>query len=86
MMANGGILNYGSAIVGEAGPELLTILGNGKAQVTPLTNNNSISNIGGDTIVNVYVADRGNSADAREYGRTLGAEIARSIRGKGTVI
>ena len=86
MMANGGILNFGSAIVGEAGPELLTILGNGKAQVTPLTNNNSISNIGGDTIVNVYVADRGNSADAREYGRTLGAEIARSIRGKGTVI
>ena len=86
MMANGGILNYGSAIVGEAGPELLTILGNGKAQVTPLTNNNSISNIGGDTIVNVYVADKGNSADAREYGRTLGAEIARSIRGKGTVI
>lgn len=82
-MANGGILNFGSAIVGEAGPELLTILGNGKAQVTPLTNNSSVSNIGGDTVVNVYVA--ANDTDsAYDIGRTIGAEVARTMRGRGT--
>lgn len=35
-MATGGILSGGSAIVGEAGPELLTMLGN-KAMIQPLT-------------------------------------------------
>ena len=38
MMANGGVLTRGSAIVGEAGPELLTMQG-GRAVVQPLTNN-----------------------------------------------
>ena len=38
MMANGGVLSSGSAIVGEAGPELLTMQG-GRAVVQPLTNN-----------------------------------------------
>ena len=33
--ANGGVLTQGSAIVGEAGPELLT-MNQGKAVVTPL--------------------------------------------------
>lgn len=37
MMAQGGVLTQGSAIVGEAGPELLTMQGN-RAVVTPLTN------------------------------------------------
>ena len=37
MMANGGVLTQGSAIVGEAGPELLTMQGS-KAVVTPLSN------------------------------------------------
>lgn len=36
MYANGGVLSSGSAIVGEAGPELLTMMG-GRATVTPLT-------------------------------------------------
>lgn len=36
MFANGGTLRSGSAIVGEAGPELLTVAG-GKATVTPMT-------------------------------------------------
>lgn len=36
MLANGGTVWSGSAIVGEAGPELLTVSG-GKATVTPLT-------------------------------------------------
>ena len=38
MMATGGVLSSGSAIVGEAGPELLTMQG-GRAVVQPLTNN-----------------------------------------------
>ena len=38
MLANGGILSNGSAIVGEAGPELLTNVG-GKSVVQPLTAN-----------------------------------------------
>ncbi len=39
-MANGGTLLQGSAIVGEAGPELLTVAG-GKAVVQPLSTNTS---------------------------------------------
>ena len=37
-LAKGGTLSSGSAIVGEKGPELLTMLDGGKARVTPLTN------------------------------------------------
>lgn len=37
MLANGGVLTKGQAIVGEAGPELLSV-NNGKAVVQPLTN------------------------------------------------
>jgi hypothetical protein len=37
MLASGGVLTQGQAIVGEAGPELLSV-SNGKAVVQPLTN------------------------------------------------
>lgn len=40
MFADGGVLTSGSAIVGEAGPELLSVAG-GRAVVTPLTDGNS---------------------------------------------
>ena len=40
MLANGGVLAQGSAIVGEAGPELLS-MDKGKADVQPLTNGSS---------------------------------------------
>ena len=43
-MAKGGILSSGSAIVGEKGAELLTIV-NGKARVTPLTGANAFKGI-----------------------------------------
>lgn len=43
MMANGGVLMSGSAIVGEAGPELLTQAG-GRSIVQPLTNNYTTTN------------------------------------------
>lgn len=53
-LAKGGILSAGSAIVGEAGPELLT-MGSQGAVVQPLTNNTSTTNYGGVNI-NVYGA------------------------------
>ena len=37
MLANGGVVTKGQAIVGEAGPELLNV-SNGKTTVTPLNN------------------------------------------------
>lgn len=52
-LANGGVLSQGSAVVGEAGPELLTMMG-GKAVVQPLSNNNT-TNVGGVSIT-VYGA------------------------------
>lgn len=50
--ANGGTLTNGSAIVGEAGPELLSVA-NGRAVVTPLTGENAPSGgtaFGGQTV------------------------------------
>lgn len=55
MMANGGTLFSGDAIVGEAGPELLTVSG-GKAVVRPLGGSgvtNNTTNFG-NTTINVY--------------------------------
>lgn len=43
LLAQGGILENGSAIVGESGPELVTMQ-NGAARVQPLTNNNTTIN------------------------------------------
>ena len=53
-LAQGGVLSAGQAIVGEAGPELLT-MNNGRAVVQPLTNNNTTKNFGGVTL-NIYGA------------------------------
>lgn len=53
-LASGGILTQGSAFVGENGPELLTMTGQG-AVVQPLTNNTANHNYGGVTL-NVYGA------------------------------
>lgn len=53
-LAKGGILSEGSAVVGEAGPEILTMTGRG-AVVQPLTNNTTNRNYGGVTL-NVYGA------------------------------
>ena len=55
-MATGGTLSSGTALVGERGPELLTMVGN-KAQITPLTNGQTQSALtsigGGNTVVKV---------------------------------
>lgn len=53
-LAQGGILSAGQAIVGEAGPELLT-MNAGRAVVQPLTNNTTNQNYGGVTL-NIYGA------------------------------
>lgn len=52
MLASGGVMTSGSAIVGEAGAELLTVE-NGRAIVQPLTNNNFSAPIS----INVYGAE-----------------------------
>lgn len=55
MMANGGTLFSGDAIVGEAGPELLTVSG-GRAVVRPLGGSGTTNNTAnfGNTTINVY--------------------------------
>ncbi|WP_277255863.1 phage tail tape measure protein [Negativibacillus massiliensis] len=68
-LAKGGILSRGSAIVGEAGPELLTLAG-GKAIVQPLT---------GGTVVNQKnyfnnYQPRDGQAAVRDLNRQLGWE------------
>ena len=50
-LAKGGILSQGSAIVGEAGPELLTMMGS-RAMVQPLTSQQKTTNVGG---INMYI-------------------------------
>ncbi len=52
-LAKGGVLSQGSAVVGEAGPELLTMMGN-RAIVQPLTNQTTNTSYLGGMTVNVY--------------------------------
>lgn len=83
-LANGGILDDGSAIVGDAGPELLTV-GNGRAVVQPLPGNTgkiesllgSIdSRIGGQGELTIVVPLSLN-------GRIIGEETYRYIQNRG---
>lgn len=60
MMASGGTLSNGSAIVGEHGAELLTMNG-GVATLTPITNN-SVTNLGGINL-SVYGAQGQNVSE-----------------------
>lgn len=80
MMASGGVLSSGSAIVGEAGPELLTMSG-GRAVVQPLTNSttNQTANFGGITI-NVY-----SNGGLSETAEQIAAEIQQAVQRKGMV-
>lgn len=54
-LAQGGILSSGSAIVGERGPELLS-MSNGRAVVQPLTNNTTTNQNYGGVTLNIYGA------------------------------
>ena len=69
-LAKGGVVSSGSAIVGEAGAELLTV-SNGQATVTPLTNNTT-NNVG-DTTINVYGAP---GQDVNELAEIISEKIA----------
>lgn len=55
-LANGGVLSSGSAVVGEAGAELLTMIG-GKAQVTPLTSGQKSSALAGLSGITISIAN-----------------------------
>lgn len=82
-LADGGILSYGSAVVGEAGPELLTMMGN-QAMVQPLTREQKEVNVGG-TQIYVYGAP---GQDVHELARLVSeeqeADIARKEAALGT--
>lgn len=72
MLANGGEVFRGSAIVGDAGPELLTVLPD-RTVVQPLTNNynSTVRNMGSPTI-NVYGAP---GQDVRELAEAVAEEM-----------
>lgn len=58
MLAKGGTLFNGTALVGEQGPELLTMMKNGGARVTPLNGSANALGTAGDTItLNIYGAE-----------------------------
>ena len=76
-LANGGTLHYGSAIVGEAGPEMLSIV-NGGAQVTPLSSNSTVNHNFGGTTINVYGAPGQSIKElAREVGEVINGDVRR---------
>lgn len=72
-LAKGGILSSGSAVVGEAGPELLTMAGN-RAVVQPLTNGGTTNNYMSDKI-EVVVEGSPVILDGKEIGRTAERRI-----------
>ena len=79
LLANGGILKEGRAIVGEKGPELLEVYG-GQAKVTPLSAGDR-TDIGAITI-NVYAAE---GQDPRSIAEAVSEELARAYQRKAAV-
>ena len=83
-MATGGIISSGSALVGENGPELLTMVGN-KAQITPLTGqqtNNALNSVsGGNTVVQVNF-----TGSLSQLARILQPEIAVETNRRGPTL
>lgn len=82
-MASGGIISSGSAIVGENGAELLTMVGN-KAQITPLTNaqaQNALSSVGNGYAPVVNVTFTGSLS---QLARVLQPEIQVETNRRGT--
>ncbi|MBQ8647699.1 MAG: hypothetical protein IJ484_06115 [Oscillospiraceae bacterium] len=74
MMATGGTLYQGHAIVGEAGPELLSVSG-GRAIVTPLTTNSTSNHMAkvsiGQIVFNGYSSEQGDAL-VEDLNRKLG--------------
>ena len=74
-LAKGGVLSSGSAIVGEAGPEILTMAGN-RAIVQPLTNQTTNNTSLGGITMNIYGAP---GQDVRELADIIENELADRI-------
>ncbi len=74
MLADGGVLSAGSAIVGEAGPELLTMSG-GRAIVQPLTNNTTNHYAGATN--NFYIQSSDPERVAEEVSTILNNQMQR---------
>ena len=81
-LAKGGVVTHGSAIVGEAGPELLTVTG-GRTIVQPLTGSSTTNsaNYGGVTL-NVYGAP---GQDEHMLARIVMEEMQAATLRKGAV-
>lgn len=79
-LANGGTLYDGTAVVGEAGPELLTVTGN-KAVVQPLTNQTRNNYLGGVTM-NVYGAP---GQDVNELADLVADRVVEIVHQEGAV-
>lgn len=79
-LAKGGILYQGSAVVGEAGPELLTMEGN-RAIVQPLTSQTTNHNMGG-VVFNIYGAP---GQDVEEIADAVEERIEARTQQKGAV-
>lgn len=80
-LAKGGILQKGSAVVGEAGPELLTMMGN-RAMVQPLTSQTqNTTNLGGVSVT-VYGAP---GQDVRELASIIMDEMESATQRKRAV-
>lgn len=83
--ADGGTLTNGSAIVGEAGPELLSV-SNGRAVVTPLTNNNTVPSVNSPTynITNIVKVDKiSNDYDIKRINERLAFEQKQQLAAVG---
>lgn len=89
-LASGGIVSSGSAVVGEAGAELLTVM-NGKALVRPLMNstanyngNNSYTTGSNNSFTTIVNVDKISSdMDIRTLGEQLAYEQSRYLKAVG---
>lgn len=77
-LAKGGTVLSGSAVVGEAGPELLTVLGN-KTMVQPLTSQQKNVSYGGN-VINVYGAV---GQDVSQLAEIVADKINANVQQKG---
>ena len=80
-LAKGGVLSKGSAVVGEAGPELLTMMGN-RAIVQPLTNQTTNTSYMGGLTVNVYGAP---GQDVKELADLVADKVQEEVQRQGAV-
>lgn len=87
-LAKGGVLSEGSAIVAEAGPELLSVL-NGKVTVTPLTHSAQNTATGNAATTNNYYQTNNiqavinNDMDIRSLSQKLSALNRQTAYGRG---